>query len=101
MIAIGLHRLGRQCDDWQVSKFLHAANCADRFIAVHLRHHDVHQHRFNARSRSQQIDAPLAIFSVNDSHVVGLEGAGQREDVAHVVIDDQHFASGQNRIAAR
>ena len=34
----------------------------------------------------------LPFSAYDDLHLVALEHAGQREDVAHVVVDDQHLA---------
>ena len=46
----------------------------------------------------EHLDAVLAVLGVEHLHVVLLEHAGQREDVADVVVDDEHLAAGQRRI---
>ena len=48
---------------------------------------------------SQQLDAGAAAFGVVQLDAVLLERAGQREDVADVVVDDDHLAAGQHRVA--
>ena len=98
MITISFHGFGGKRDDRKVLEIIHRADRADCFIAIHLRHHDVHQNRINPGRRLQQIDALLAILSVHNLHVVRLKRAGEGKDVAHIVIDDQHPAIGQNRI---
>src|SRR6185503_20258556 len=43
-LAVALHRLGRQRDDRKPPEFRILANARGGLIAVHFRHHDVHQH---------------------------------------------------------
>ena len=40
----------------------------------------------------------LAVLGVDDLHAVRLEHAGEREDVAHVVVDHQHLLAGEHRV---
>ena len=63
-----------------------------RLVAVHLRHHHVHQHDVDRRPCFFSISMPSLPFSAYEHlHLVALEHARQREDVAHVVVDDQHL----------
>ena len=44
----------------------------------------------------QHLDRLLARLGREDLHLLALEDAGHREDVADVVVDDQHFLPGQD-----
>jgi hypothetical protein len=44
-LLVFLHRLGRDGDDGQLLPARVLADLAHRGVAVHLRHHDVHQHQ--------------------------------------------------------
>ena len=43
----------------------------------------------------QRVDSGPAVFGVQHLDLVPLQDAGEREDVAHVVVHDQHLAAGQ------
>src|SRR6185437_13249674 len=45
LLAIAAHGLGSECDDRQLGMARLRADLADRLVAVHARHHDVHQHQ--------------------------------------------------------
>ncbi len=60
-----------------------------RLVAVHLWHHDVHQDDVDLRRRTQDVERLAAVLGPNHVHVPALQHAGQSEDVAHVVVDDQ------------
>ena len=65
------------------------ADAPDRLVAVHFRHHDVHQYDVEA-GPSKQVHAFLTAFRARHLHACSLESAAQSEDVARVVVDDQH-----------
>src|SRR3954454_2384386 len=44
LLAIAFHRLGGERDDGQASERRLLADYSHGLIAVHLRHHDVHEH---------------------------------------------------------
>ena len=75
------------------------ANLAHRLDAVHLRHHDVHQHDVDRRVVAAAIGSrrgrcrPRSI-SMSCSSSTRRQG----EDVAHVVVDDQHLLAGQDAV---
>ena len=46
----------------------------------------------------QQLDAVPAVLGVDHLHLVPLQHAGEREDVAHVVVHDQHLPAGERGI---
>ena len=71
-----------------------------RLVAVHLRHHDVHQDEVDVRVRAERLDPVPAVLGEDDLHAVRLEHGGEREDVAHVVVDDQHLLALEHRLGA-
>ena len=76
----------------------HLPDRPHRLVAVHLRHHDVHQHDVDVGRLLQPRDAVPAALGVDHLHLAPLQEGGQREDVADVVVDDQHRAAGERRI---
>ena len=87
-----------------IGRSLHARQLADllhRVDAVHLRHHDVHQHDVDARVASARCwiaSRPLSAETI--IHAVLVQHRGQREDVAHVVVDDQHLLALEHALRA-
>ena len=67
LLAIALHRLGRQSDDRQGSKALIAADRTGRLVSVHLRHHDVHEDEVDVRSAFQDVQGFTAVFGASTS----------------------------------
>src|SRR5215472_5588619 len=100
LLAVTLHRLGRYGDDGQLPELLEAADDADRVKAVEPWHHDVHQHRLDIGAPLQHFDALLAVLGVEDRHAALLQRPGQREHVAHIVVDDEDLAVGERAVAA-
>ena len=87
-----------------IGRSLHARNLADladRVDAVDLRHHDVHQHDVDVRLRLQMADRVAAVVVRHDDHALVLEQRRQREDVAHVVVDDHHALALQHFVRSR
>src|SRR5262249_7059257 len=89
LLPVALHGLGRHGDDRQVPQPRHLADFAHGLHAVHLRHHNVHEHDVDTLLHLQQLDGVAAVVRRDDGHVVLLEHRGQREDVAHVVVHDE------------
>ncbi len=71
-----------------------------RLIAVHLRHHDVHQHDREVRRRFDERDRLAAGRRGQHLHAAPFEHAAQREDVARVVVDQQHRPADQVLVGA-
>ena len=94
-LAIALHRLGGDRDQRNVGDRRPAAYLAHRLVAVHLRHHDVDQRHVDIWYLLEDGDAVPAPLGMQHLDVVGLQHAGQRIDVADVVIDDQHLGARQ------
>ena len=84
----------------QVAEPRHLPDRPHRLVAVHLGHHHVHQHDVDVRRLLQPGDAFPAALGVDHLHLAPLEERGQREDVADVVVHDQHRAAGQRRVGA-
>ena len=89
LLAVALHRLRGHGDDRHVLARGHLADLADRVDAVHLRHHDVHQDHVDRRRRAcSDADRRAPVVVRDDLHALVLEQRREREDVAHVVVDD-------------
>src|SRR5579875_2323808 len=97
-LAVALHRLGGDGDYRQVLEAAVGADCLNRLVAVHLGHHDVHEHDVDVGRLLQGLQGVLAGLRVDDVHVVSLKGAGHRENVPHVVIDDENFSAREDRV---
>ena len=81
------------------AKLRHRADRPRRLVAVHLGHHDVHQDEVDVGVGLAAPRAPSRPFSAKTHvHPVRLQRARQREDVAHVVVDDQHLAARQHGV---
>ena len=66
-----------------------AADRADRLVAVHDRHHDVHQDDVDVGRPLEDGERLGAALGDDDVGVAALEERGQREDVAEVVVDHE------------
>src|SRR6516164_2865131 len=99
LLTVALHRLGRERDDRQQAELVVAADAPHGLVAIHLRHHDVHQHQRQIVRALDEVDGFLPVGSSDHLHVVTLEQTVEREDVADVVIDHQHLAPAQGLIA--
>ena len=66
--------------------------------AVHLGHHDVHQHDVEIAPPGEHVEGVPAIVGRSDLHAVFLEHGSERKDVAHVVVDDQHLLAFERRV---
>src|SRR5512135_304061 len=96
-LAVAFHRLGRQRDDRQRPERLQLADRADRLVTVHLRHHDVQQHQVDPRRRAQDVERLPPVLRPQDHDIPPLQFTRQGEDVANVVIHDQHLLAGDLR----
>src|SRR5687767_2565990 len=76
------------------------ADATGGFIAVHLRHHHVHQYDVDLGIVVQHPQRVVAVLGVLHVHLVTLEDAGQGNDVADVVVDDQRLLAFERRVAA-
>src|SRR5690242_6846601 len=98
LFTIALHRFRRQRDDRQIAQLRNLTNRARRLVAVHLRHHHVHEHEIDVRRSFQQIDRVLAVLGERDAHAVIIEHGRQREDVSNIIIDDEHVLAGEDGV---
>src|SRR5262245_24326927 len=92
LVAVDLHRPGGQGDDRQDFEPIDPPDGPYRLIAVHPRHHNVHQDQVYVGILVERLDADAPVLGAQDLYFIGLERAGQGEDVANVVVDDQHLA---------
>ena len=71
----------------------------DQFIAVHSRHHDVREQDVYAGVFGQKVQRLFPILGGEYRQAALLEQSAQGEDVAQVVIDQQHFLAGKQGFA--
>ena len=72
-----------------------APDLLHRLVAVHLRHHHVHQDDGDTGRVLEQLDRLEAGAGGEHLHAAALEHAAEREDVADVVVDHQHLPPDQ------
>ena len=77
-----------------------SADFAHRLVAVHLGHHDVHEHDAQVGRSLNDLDGAPAVGRADHVHLVVLEQGGEREDVARVVVDHEHLAAAQDFLRA-
>src|SRR3954452_17837244 len=94
-LAVAFHGLGRQRNDRKTGEGRIFTNDADSLIAIHLRHHDVHQHDADLRIGFNQGHRLVAGRGRQHLHAAPLQHARQREDVAGVVVDEQGGLANQ------
>src|SRR5919106_817245 len=95
LLAVALHRLRRHRDDRQGAAPRQLPDLLDGLDAVHLRHHDVHQHDVDLDVALDLLDRVAAVVRRDDLHSLLIEHRGEREDVAHVVVDDERALAFQ------
>ena len=96
---VSLHRLGGQRDHRKPLEAVTSADLLHRLVPVHLREHDVHQDEVDVRARLELLEPLRPGLREDDLHPVALEDAGEREDVPHVVVDDQDLLPQENGVA--
>src|SRR5205807_1451661 len=99
LLAVALHGLGGEGDDRQQPELMLAADAAHGLVAVHFRHHDIHQHQRQILGALDQLDRLLAVGCRDHLHAVALEQGVEREDVADVIVDHQHLAAAEGLVA--
>ena len=67
-------------------------------VAIHLRHHDVHQDDAEIGSRFDGCDGLAAGSGRQDGHTATFQHAAEREDIADVIVDDQHLFAHQSLV---
>ena len=99
LLAVALHRLGGERDDRQRAELRVVADLPHRLVAVHLRHHDVHQHERRGPGRCGSARSPRGPSSRSRRCMPWRSSRlDEREDVADVVVDDQHALAGQRLV---
>src|SRR6267378_1876889 len=89
-LAVALHGLCRQCQNGQAAEAGVLANHFDGLVPVHARHHDVHQNDGHVGTRLQHRDGLAAGGRRQYLHPAPLEDAGERENVAGIVVDQKN-----------
>jgi len=82
-------------DHRQVGTLRHGADRGRRGVAVHLRHHHVHQDEIDVLVGPQHPEALVPVGCVDDGEPVQLKDAGDREGVAQVIVNDQDAPAAQ------
>ena len=70
-----------------------------RFVAVHFRHHDVHQDNVEVRAFVQRFQGFAAVVGEVDIEAQLFQLGGQRIDIAHVVVHQQQLLALENVVA--
>ena len=70
-----------------------------RFVAVHLRHHDVHQDNVEVRALIQRFQGFAAVVGKVDIEAQLFQLGGQRVNIAHVVVHQQQLFTLENVVA--
>jgi len=95
LLPVSLHRLGGHGDDRQVSEPRQLADPRRRRVPIHAGHHDVHQDQRHIVVLPEHLYAGAPVVRVEHAQAVQFQRAGQREDIAHVVVDDQDLLAGE------
>ena len=82
-------------DDRDVAALGQPTDRPGRLIAIHHRHHGVHQHDVDVRRLTEELDAVMAILRGDDHRAVALQQRREGKDVAEVVVDHQDLRSHQ------
>jgi hypothetical protein len=91
-------QIDREGENRQALELRFLPDHSHRLVAVHFRHHDVHQHDRDVGGRFENADRLLASVGGDDLHAVAFEHAGESEDVAHVVVDDEDLLALQGLV---
>ena len=82
LLPVAFHRLRRECEDRQCAELLFFPDAAHRLVAVHARHHDVHQHHAEIRCPLNQLDGLAA-----EGGADALELLDQKPEIDLVLMD--------------
>src|SRR5438270_1114449 len=99
LLSIPLHRLCGERDDRPGLEERQAADLRHRGVAIHLRHHHVDQGDVYLSVLSKRRQSIDPVIRRGDLHALPFEQCGQREDVPHVVVDDQDLLAGEQALA--
>src|SRR5579859_957282 len=97
LLPVALHGLGGYRNDRQLAVCGAGADLTNGFVTVHVGHHYVDQDDVDVRLRGQELQSASPAFRIGEFNAIFVEGAGQREDVADIVVDDHDLAARQHR----
>ena len=89
-MPVAFHRFRRQRNDGQFPEARLGANLLHRLIAIHFRHHNIHQHEVNIRARVQLLQRLFAVLRHENIHAFAFHDARQGKNVPHIIINNQH-----------
>ena len=89
-LALAGRHLAGDGDDGQRREPLDPPDGPDGVVPVHDRHHDVHEDDVDVRRRLEHGQAAGTALRHRDDRAAPLEQRRHREDVAEVVVDDEH-----------
>ncbi len=96
LLPVSRHRLGGQHHDGKGGERGHLPDRRGGLVPVQPRKHHVHQNKVDRQALLlEQPDRGVAVVRVQHLHSVHLQGARQREDIADVVVHDEHARSDQ------
>ena len=73
---------------------------AHGLVAVHFRHHDVHENHAQVGRGLDEVDGLPAVGGADHFNSMALEQRGEGEDIAGVVVHHEHFAPVQDLVGA-
>src|SRR5206468_12205870 len=83
-LPVSFHCFGREGKDGKCTQLQILADLAYGFVAVHFRHHDVHEDDAQIRRGFDDLDRLAAIGCGQDLHVLVFKQRGERKNVAHI-----------------
>src|SRR4051794_37338182 len=90
LLPVALHGLGRNGDDRELLQMWNLTYGPRRIKPIELGHHDVHQNDVDIRRVLEDLNRIPSSLGGEYMHIVPLEHAGKGENIADVVVDDQH-----------
>src|SRR5580658_9584816 len=93
--TVAFHCLGGKGNDRHTAERGILADHLHGFVTVHFRHHDIHEHDGHVWDEFKGFDSCLTSAGGEHAHTAALQNTTQGEDVAYIVVHDQHFPSHQ------
>src|ERR1700734_1801130 len=100
LLTISFHCLRREGNNWQSPERSVLPNHLHSLIAIHFRHHDIHEDDRDVRSGFEFGNGFASGSGGDYGHAPAFNNTAKSEDVAHVVVDDQYFFADQSVVGA-